>query len=504
LKEVTTSSIEAYRYYAEGISLHERGREPQAVEPLEKAAQIDPNFALALMKLAVVHNNLGHSNLRRQYAERALQHVDRLTPRERYYVEGFFYSDRTETLAKAIEAYKKAVELYPDAASSRNNLAVIYNDLERYDEAIRELEELRRRSFEFPGTYGALAGAYVATGAFDKAQLVLEQFLREHPDAGGAYSDLGDVLVAAGQLDQAAAAYERAVQLVPANPFPRLGLHDVAVLREDWTAADANGRKLASASDAFSRFLGNEILGIDAVLRGRLAEGLRLLEASVITQGPGGSAQSAFSRNAAAQIQMAMDQNAHALDQAERALKDAAGRRPEWDSLALIVEGHARLGHREEAARALELLTTRANALPSEREKRRVLLVNGVLALARGDTDTAVRALTQAEPKLPASTDNGPFRPHVPIWFAAGEAHLAAHHDAEAAARFQKIVTAGPLRLGFPIEFGRSLYLLGQISERGGDRAKAADYYRRFVRYWAEGDIDRERVADARKKLAGS
>jgi hypothetical protein len=46
----------------------------------------------------------------------------------------------------------------------------------------------------------------------------------------------------------------------------------------------------------------------------------------------------------------------------------------------------------------------------------------------------------------------------------------------------------------------RSLYFLGQISERKGDRANAAEYYRRFVQYWGDGDMDRDRVADARKK----
>jgi hypothetical protein len=37
-----------------------------------------------------------------------------------------------------------------------------------------------------------------------------------------------------------------------------------------------------------------------------------------------------------------------------------------------------------------------------------------------------------------------------------------------------------------------------------GDRVKARDYYKRFVQYWGEGDMDRERVADATRKLAGS
>ncbi|OLE83299.1 MAG: hypothetical protein AUF76_06720 [Acidobacteria bacterium 13_1_20CM_2_65_9] len=68
LKDVTTSSIEAYRFYAEGIRLHERFREVEAIPWLEKAVQIDPDFALALIKLAVAHSNVGHSNERDAYA----------------------------------------------------------------------------------------------------------------------------------------------------------------------------------------------------------------------------------------------------------------------------------------------------------------------------------------------------------------------------------------------------------------------------------------------------
>ena len=93
---------------------------------------------------------------------------------------------------------------------------------------------------------------------------------------------------------------------------------------------------------------------------------------------------------------------------------------------------------------------------------------------------------------------------HVPIWFGLGSAHLASGHLSEAAVRFQKIVDAARIRAGYPIEFVRSLYFLGQIAERQGDRAKAADHYRRFLQYWGDGDIDRDKVADARKKISGS
>lgn len=45
--------------------------------------------------------------------------------------------------------------------------------------------------------------------------------------------------------------------------------------------------------------------------------------------------------------------------------------------------------------------------------------------------------------------------------------------------------------------------VLGVIRETQGDLAGARDKYRRFVEYWRDGDLDRDRIAEARRKIAG-
>jgi hypothetical protein len=47
---------------------------------------------MAQAKLAVVYNNLGLFDKRDRFAKEALSRTDRLTTRERYYIEGFYYS----------------------------------------------------------------------------------------------------------------------------------------------------------------------------------------------------------------------------------------------------------------------------------------------------------------------------------------------------------------------------------------------------------------------------
>jgi serine/threonine protein kinase/tetratricopeptide (TPR) repeat protein len=504
LTDVTTSSIDAYRYYAEGVDLHQRGREREAVPLLEKAVELDPSFAMAYGKLSVVHNNLVHLTLADEYGKRALEHVERLTPRERYYIEGVSYSRHNDSIGRAIDAYKKAIELYPDHASARHNLANIYAGLERYQEAIPQYEDLQRRGMTFPSTYGNLANSYAKTGNFEKGYQVLQQFLLTNPESGAAQLDFADYLGAWGKLDEAAAAYDRAEALAPGSPFVALGRLNLAMLSERWADVETHLRTLRQSSDSFAKWLGGIGGGNAALLKGRSNEAIRLFGAAAAGEGPNGSPLSAFARISAGGVLLDTGRAALALTEAQRAFKEAGGRDGEWESLELAAVAQGRLGHQADAAKTLGDLSRRADGLPSDREKRRVHDAAGLLALDQHDVPRGVLELTQADAMLPVADVPGPLPPHVPIWFDFANAQMQAGNLAGAKTRFQRIVDGGTMRTGYPIEFVRSLYFLGQISERQGDADKARAFYRRFVQYWGGGDIDRERVYEARKKLAGT
>jgi len=45
----------------------------------------------------------------------------------------------------------------------------------------------------------------------------------------------------------------------------------------------------------------------------------------------------------------------------------------------------------------------------------------------------------------------------------------------------------------------RSYYLLGQIALERGDLEEARTHYQRFLDHWADGDLDRDRVAQAKR-----
>ena len=296
--DVSTKSIEAYRYYVEGIDLHNRAREIEAIPLLEKAVQADPTFAMALAKLAIVEGNVGHPLKREEYAKRALENIDRLTARERYYIEGFYYSNKTDQIGRAIEAYKKAIDLYPDHASARHNLALLYSGMGRTSEAIPLYEELRRRGMAFPTTYTNLASTYVTDGQLDKANAVLQEYVQANGNVSQGHYGLGNVYAAMGKWDEALAAYDKATALVPAgNPQPD-GQQARRLHRDRALAGGRQDQRQAAAVERSEMEIrrAHEPGERPALQRPSDRGALRLYDSAAAASGPRGSVQSAAAR----------------------------------------------------------------------------------------------------------------------------------------------------------------------------------------------------------------
>ena len=98
----------------------------------------------------------------------------------------------------------------------------------------------------------------------------------------------------------------------------------------------------------------------------------------------------------------------------------------------------------------------------------------------------------------------GPDRSlHAQAWFAVGAALLAGGDEEGTAGRFQKIVDSYVERAYWPREFVRRLFYLGKFHAERGDSEQARDYLQRFLDHWGDGQIDRDRVAEAHELLSG-
>ena len=498
--DITTSSIEAYRYYAEGISFHERGLFSQAAPLLEKAIQIDPNFAMAYAKLAVVNSNLRQLDKADEYGKRALDLTGRLTDRERYYIEGFYYGLRPETVGRSIEAYQHGLKLHPEHQASRHNLGLTYMELERYPEAIEQYEELLRRGTSNPTSYENLASILVQTGNVERARAVADDFVRRQPENAISFRTLGMTLIADKRLDDARAAFEKSEALDPLDFLAKFDKAAVAMLQDRWSDVSTVADEMARSASPFPQFLSMFIGAQVAAARGQGQSVVTLLDRAARLDRLAAEPRAA-SRNRQVVALLRQGKPAPALVQAELALADARGRDPEFETLRLLAIARAETGRHAESDKTLAELESRTKIQPSEKEMRRVHWARGRIALTQGDINTAVTELIAAQKMLPPyGPPVGPPPSHPGLLFDAASACIKAGRDADAAAFLERL-QSGWERVFDMEPYARSFYLLAQIYERRGEAARAREQYARFLSLWRDGDLERGWVAEAEKKV---
>jgi tetratricopeptide (TPR) repeat protein/TolB-like protein/predicted Ser/Thr protein kinase len=503
VNEITTDSIEAYRYYAEAINLHERFLETQAVPLLEKATSIDPKFAMAWAKLAVISGNLVQLDKQEEYAKRALDNSDHASPRERYYIEGYYYSLRPETLEKAAAAYRQGLALHPEHQASRHNLALIYANLWQFKEAVEQAEELIRRGTSNPTTYGNLSAVYFALGDPERAVRVVEQFVQQHPDSAAGHVHLGGALVVAGRLPEAQAEFDKAAILDPRDFQAPEGKGTIALLQERWADAEAISRQFGEAPDSFQRWLGVMDSATVSLARGQSADALGKLDRAAAL--PGASRVLHIgARIEHANLLVDLGKASAAASELQSA-PDARGRGIEIRRLGALAEAQARAGRAGDARQTLAALEAILAKLPGRNPPVTLDMARGRVALASGDAATAVQVLSSVADRLPVRGDfNGPGGPHVTAWFALASADLASGREDDALKWLERITSAGHERTSDYVAYVRAHFLLARLYDKRGDRAKANQLYARYLDYWRDGDMDREQVAEAQKKLAGS
>lgn len=139
----SSRSIDALRFYSEGLQLGRQGNYADALTSFEAATAADPDFALAFSQLAQTHANLGFDTEAEQASRTAMELVDDLPDFERYLISARHYSllgDHDE----AIASYERLLEAAPEDPELRFNLAGLYENTGGLDLAYVELETVLR------------------------------------------------------------------------------------------------------------------------------------------------------------------------------------------------------------------------------------------------------------------------------------------------------------------------------------------------------------------------
>jgi len=464
LERVTTGSLESLRRYSQALKTEDQGENDRAAALLEEAIALDTGFAMAYRKLAVILENTGASSSRSNAAAAsAFRHRERLPALERQLSTAYYYDRVDYDRTKAENAYRSALELDPDDAIAANNLALLFNGMRRFAEA----ESLARPqlSGESAPIYMNAVRALVGQGKRDSAAEVAQLFARNAPGR-------------------------------PMISFVRAWL---AEGRGDYDSAEVYLRSLErsqidlswQALEAFNAFALLQ-------LRGRLAaaerEAQRVMEVNERRRLPG-SYLTAATELALLQLRFKAPATARQTVEAALARYPLATVEAEDRPYSLLAQFYAEAGQPERARR---LLADYDAAVPE--------------GVRRGDANRlgATATVALAEGRLADAV--GGYR----TWYDEGECTTCGLYDLaraydrlgqsdSALAIYERAVTTPALQRVFPDAPNLALAnrRLGELYEQRGDRAKAREYYGKFLDLWKDADSELQpAVRDVRGRLA--
>jgi serine/threonine protein kinase len=141
LEEATSSSLEALQAYAQARKIQTENSYAEVLPYMQRAVELDPNFARAYATLGVAYFFLRNSSLSAQNFKRAYELRNRTIERDRFYIEGRYFSDATGEYPRAIQAYTEWIQTYPGDYVAHINLAGIYRRTGQYEKAAAEGRE---------------------------------------------------------------------------------------------------------------------------------------------------------------------------------------------------------------------------------------------------------------------------------------------------------------------------------------------------------------------------
>jgi tetratricopeptide (TPR) repeat protein len=343
------ASLEAVHQYAIGSDQQFAGKAEESLASFTKAAELDPNFARAYAGMAGSAVNMGRPQDAEKYMKLAMEHVDRMTERERYRIRGFYYL-QSGNWEKCVEEYSELVKQYPADNIGHNNLSICYKGEHNTPKAIEEL----RRSLEVSPNNDiranlALDLAY--TGDFQAAEQEARKVLQANPGFEIGYAALAYAEVGQGKVAEAIQT-NRQLEKVSSygQSMAAQGLADIALYEgrlaetvrflETGAAADLQAGRPDSAAADFG------LLAYAQLLRKQKVAALTALDKALA------KSKTVSTRFAAARVYAAAGETAKARKLAEGLATES---QLEGSVYAKLIEGEADLAEKD-PRRAIQVL----------------------------------------------------------------------------------------------------------------------------------------------------
>jgi DNA-binding winged helix-turn-helix (wHTH) protein/tetratricopeptide (TPR) repeat protein len=458
--EATTSSLDALRFYSLGVNEQEKGSAAGAIPFFKRAIELDPNFALAYMRLYITDWDIGEYELGSEAASKAFDLRERVSERERLAITALYHDIVTGDLEKVIEADELWAKTYPRESIPHASLATDYSLIGSYERALEESYAVIHAAPLSVFGYGNLAIAEQGLNHWAESRLALEQLIAIGGESH-AYCWLFAVAFAQGDQPAMRKYLEIGAKKVQDSDMPTFQFNQAGVA--------AFEGKLLTAREL-----------VDAAVRSADRVGLKQNQTAMLAQEARWEAQLGNPR--------------HAREQASYAAKQGRGIDVELNSaLALALAGETQTA--EKLADDLERTHPEDTILKAVS----VPLMRSTIALQRDNPQKALELLKKSEQyELGIGMY---YFPALTPTYMRGQAYLAMHNGPKAAAEFRKVLDhrgSGPTSLNFVLaQLG-----LGRANALAGKSAGARAAYQDFFILWKDADSDIPILKQAKAEYA--
>jgi len=513
ISDVTTDSMEAYNYFLRGREDFEKYYYNDARRFLEKAVELDPEFALAYYYLARAYGYLGNVTEMEEATANFKKYGKKLKGREGLFIEAILV--RKKNPEKFHKILLKLAEKYPKWKRIYFELALYHEQKGELDEAIA----LLNKALELDPNYGyalnQLAYEHSYKNEYDKALEYFRRYASASPGDANPFDSMGETYFRMGRLDEAVEKFKEALEVKP-DFGSDWKISYIYAIKQDYDEAMRwLDQFIDMASTESLRAQGHLWKGYYYYLQGKLNQGLQEVDRAEELARDANNwrmVDVAFR----SRIWSCYDWNKIGLFQEyadarfDFRTKDGY-RTPEENTLIhtfYLGMLNVKKGQIELAKSKLIEVKSLLEQMPEE-EKKGNLVADYVLSrsifLAEGLVEEALASHEKVPPRILRFADfysfiytNLPYRIDFPAQVFQAEGKLD-----EAIAEYEKLTTIDPGAVAFrPLVHPFGHLRLAKLYELKGLTDKAIEQYKLALSYWQNADEGLTPVNEARDALA--
>jgi tetratricopeptide (TPR) repeat protein len=454
LVDATTSSLGALKAFRLGVRRNQERRTPEAIPFLERAIELDPNFATAHKFLSIVYSNLGELERARTYGRLAYELRDRATEKERFGIEENYFWSVTREVQKAADTLEMATQTYPRVAEYWNDLGIDYIVLGQLEKSLENHLEAVRITPGSPLYLVNVINRYLQLNRLAEARAIAQQMIAEGMDSADVHRQL----------------------------------YLISFLEGNSEAMEKHAAKVEEYSDPPGMTL---IRARQAGFEGKLARSLGLFEkAAVALRGQGRDEAARNAQGEAATTASFLGRTGVARRLAlEITASESAGVFSRWRA-ALALANSGNLDRAEQLAQGVAEEFPNSDTI----NRRSLAIARAAIELQRGNPGRAIELLQ-------------PCEPYELFWegqfcnLLRGNGYVELDKGAQASAEFQEILDHNSIA---PFTIVQPLARLGLARAKAlaGDDAGARRAYQDFLALWKDADPDIPLLQEAKAEYA--